>query len=315
MNIPPILVSYFFLALSMVLGGIYIGFTKPLIQTFPILLLAWLRYLIAMPFMASWFRKAPGEKPLDQTSLTLLAFMAFIGSVLFSIFMFIGVKLTSSLSAGIVMAGIPAAVAILSRLFLKEHITPRIIIAIFFAISGIVLLAIANIAFTPQNNSSLIDSFSAWHTAVGFLFLIISIFCEATYVVIGKKLSGQISAKRVSAFMNLWGLIFTTPIGIYMMSQFDYSNTKWSIWLLLVFYALSSSVICVWSWMIGLKNVPAASAGVFTILIPIFATLTGMLIGEHFGIVHAIAFVLAISGLLMATWPKKSIVIHKKTPL
>lgn len=314
MNIPPILISYFFLALSMALGGIYIGVTKPLTQVFPILLLAWLRYLFAMPFMISWFKKAPEEKPLDKKSLALLALMALIGSVLFSVFMLAGVKLTSSLSAGIVMAGIPAAVAILSRLFLKEHIAPRTIIAILLAISGIILLAIANISSTPQNTTLPANETIFWYTTAGFLLLIMSTFCEGSYVVIGKKLSGKISPKRVSAFMNLWGLIFTTPIGIYLMIQFDYSHTGWQIWLLLLFYALSSSVICVWSWMVGLKNVPATSAGIFTILIPIFATLTGIFIGEHFSRVHAIAFVLAISGLLLATWPQKPVIPCKKTP-
>jgi drug/metabolite transporter (DMT)-like permease len=54
--------------------------------------------------------------------------------------------------------------------------------------------------------------------------------------------------------------------------------------VLLVFYALAACMWTVWLWMTGLKSVPAAQAGVFTVLLPISAALVGVLVlGERLG--------------------------------
>jgi drug/metabolite transporter (DMT)-like permease len=56
--------------------------------------------------------------------------------------------------------------------------------------------------------------------------------------------------------------------------------------------------------MTGLKHVPASSAGVFTVLLPVSAAAVGvLLLGEPFRAEHVAAFALALLGLLLATWP------------
>ena len=69
-----------------------------------------------------------------------------------------------------------------------------------------------------------------------------------------------------------------------------------------MFYALAASVWTVWLWMTGLKVVPAAQAGVFTAMLPVSAALVGVLVlGEPLGRVQALAFALALAGVLLAT--------------
>jgi hypothetical protein len=53
--------------------------------------------------------------------------------------------------------------------------------------------------------------------------------------------------------------------------------------------------------------VPSSRAGVFTVLLPVSAALVGVLVlGEGFGAAHIAAFVLAMVGLLLATWPERA---------
>ena len=49
-------VAYMCLALSMVLVGSYVALSKPLAATFPIFLLAWLRFGIGVVAMPHWLR-------------------------------------------------------------------------------------------------------------------------------------------------------------------------------------------------------------------------------------------------------------------
>jgi hypothetical protein len=91
--------------------------------------------------MPHWLRRAPGEPPMSARTRGLVFLESFLGNFLFSICMLFGVSLTSAVSAGVIMASIPAAVAVASWLFLRERITVRIGLAIACAAFGIGLLA------------------------------------------------------------------------------------------------------------------------------------------------------------------------------
>jgi drug/metabolite transporter (DMT)-like permease len=56
--------------------------------------------------------------------------------------------------------------------------------------------------------------------------------------------------------------------------------------------------------MTGLRHVPAAKAGIFTVLLPVSAAAVGVLfLGERFSVPQAAAFALALAGVVLATWP------------
>ncbi len=78
------------------------------------------------------------------------------------------------------------------------------------------------------------------------------------------------------------------------------------MWLLLLFYALAACVWTVWLWMTGLKAVPAAQGGVFTVLLPISAALVGVaVLGERFTAMQLVAFGIALASVVLATLPSR----------
>src|SRR5215210_5455711 len=119
------LFAYACLALSMSLVGSYVALSKPLAAAFPVFLLAWLRFGIGGLAMAHWLRRPANEPPMTPRTRRLLFLESFLGNFLFSICMLYGVSLTSAISAGVIMAAIPATVALLSRVFLHEPISGR----------------------------------------------------------------------------------------------------------------------------------------------------------------------------------------------
>jgi drug/metabolite transporter (DMT)-like permease len=295
----PPLAAYISLAASMALVGSYVGLSKLLVAAFPVFLLAWLRFAIAAVAMVHWTPRSHEEAPLSRHDRWLLFLESFLGNFLFSICMLFGVAATSALAAGVVMSAIPAAVALLSRVFLREPIQPRVAAAIACAATGIALLALA------RNKDAAVGSSDApWW---GYALLVGAVFCEASYVVIGKRLTGQLSPKRISALINLWGLALVTPFGVWQALRFDFGAIAPATWTLLVFYALAASMWSVWLWMRGLIHVPASRAGVFTVMLPLAAAAVGVLVlGERVGAMHLVALVLAVAGLLLATWPGRS---------
>lgn len=294
--------AYGCLALSMSLVGSYVALSKPLVAAMPVLLLAWLRFGIAALAMPHWLRRAPGEPPMDRRTRGLVFLESFLGNFLFSVCMLFGVSMTSAVSAGVIMASIPATVAIASWLFLKERITLRIGLAIACAALGIGLLALtpthAPAPSTPGSNAAF-----PW---LGNLLVFCAVLCESAYAVIGKSLTGRLGPKRISSLINLWGFVLSTPFGIWFALHFDFGSVSIGIWALLVAYAMAASIWTVWLWMTGLRNVPASQAGVFTVLLPVSAALVGVLVlGEKLAAPQLMAFSIALVGVVLATWPAR----------
>jgi len=288
--------SYLSLAAGMALVGSYVGLSKLLVVIFPIFLLAWLRFGMAAIAMAPWVKRTAGEAPLSPRDRKLLFLESFFGNFLFSVCMLFGVSLTTALAAGVIMAALPGVVALLSWAMLRERITGRVALGIACAVCGIALVSLGKAAPGAVAGS-----------LAGNLLLVGAVVCEAIYVVIGKKLTGNVSPRRISALINLWGLALVTPLGAWQALSFDFSAVHAATWLLLLFYAIAASMVTVWLWMTGLKHVPASSAGIFTVLLPVSAAAVGVLfLGESFSTTQAAAFALALLGVVLATWPERS---------
>ena len=313
LSLSPDLTARLWLAGSMALVGGYVGVSPWLLAVFPVALLAWLRFCLAAVPMLPW-SLAGQQPPLDRRSQALLFLQSLLGNVLFTWCALTGTQLTSALSAGVVMAGIPAAVAVLSWVFLRERLSARVVLAVLLTAVGVGLLAWARHGPGAAAAAEAAEAAGAaagaglapawWSTLWGHALLLAAVLCEASYVVIGKALSLTVSPRRVTAVMNLWGLALTTPLGLWAALSFPFAEVGLGSWALLLFYALSASVLTVWMWMKGLQRVPAPQAGVFTVCLPLSAAAVAVfLLGEPATAWHALALGLAVLAVLLVTVP------------
>ena len=307
MNKPSRPVAYLCLALSMVLVGSYVALSKPLAAVLPVFLLAWLRFGIGGLAMLHWLKKPADEPPLTAQTRRLLFLESFLGNFLFTICMIYGVSLTNAVSAGVTMAAIPAAVALMGWAFLGERVAPRTWVAVVCAVAGIALFSLSKQEQTVQVNKALgaiNDPDSVW---LGQWLLVGAVLCEAAYTVIGKKLTASLGPKRITSLINLWGFALATPFGLYLAWDFDFAAVGWGTWALLLFYAMAACMWTVWLWMTGLKVVPAAQGGVFTVLLPVSAALVGVVaLGESLAGMQLVAFGIALASVLLATLPSRA---------
>ena len=304
------IVAYACLALSMSLVGSYVALSKPLVAALPVFLLAWLRFGIGSVAMLAWLKRPADESPMTGTTKRLLFLESFLGNFLFSICMLFGVSMTGAVTAGVVMATIPAAVALMSWVFLKERIGLRVWAAVICAVMGVMLVSLSKQELPTGTLYGLEADFSLNQADLrvfwGTVLLLAAVLCEAAYAVIGKKLIGVLSPKRISALINLWGFALATPLGLWAAWQFDFFSVAAPSWLLLVFYSLAASVWTVWLWMTGLKTISASRAGVFTVFLPVSAAAVGVVfLGESLTPLQMLAFGVALLGVMLATLPSK----------
>ena len=290
----------------MSLVGSYVALSKPLVAALPVFLLAWLRFGIGGAAMLHWLKKPSNEVPMTSQTKRLLFLESFLGNFLFSICMLFGVSMTGAVTAGVVMATIPAVVALMSWAFLGERIGLRTWAAVVCAVVGVTLVSLSKQELVTYDSIGLQANLTPENGLLGTFLLLGAVICEAAYAVIGKKLVGALSPKRITALINLWGFVLVTPLGLWAAWQFDFFSVSTPSWLLLVFYSLAASVWTVWLWMTGLKTVPAGQAGVFTVFLPVSAAAVGVIfLGENLSGLQALAFAVALLGVVLATLPSK----------
>ena len=288
------------LALSMALVGSYVALSKPLLTVWPVFLLAWLRFGIGALAMLGWLRRPANEAALTPATHKLLFLSALLGNFLFSICMLYGVALSSATAAGVIMSAIPAAVALLGWLWLKERLSPRVALATALAVGGIALMSATGSTQSPASGSQALPG------PLGHVLLVVAVLCEAAYAVMGKRLTGELSARRITAVINLWGLVLMTPLGLWSALHFEWTSVPLWAWALLLFYGLAASVWSVWLWMSGLRRVSASQAGVFTVMLPISACLVGLLaLGEALAPAQWLAMLMGLAAVVLATWPER----------
>ena len=194
----------------------------------------------------------------------------------------------------------------MSWAFLHERIGLRVWGAVVCAVLGIGLVSLSKGELPTHVGQALEADLASKMAWLGNLLLVGAVLCESAYAVIGKKLTGVLSPKRISSLINLWGFALVTPLGIWMAWGFDFAGVPTSSWLLLVFYSLAASVWTVWLWMTGLKSVPANQAGVFTVMLPVSAAAVGvLLLGEKLNATQISAFAIALAGVVLATLPQR----------
>lgn len=290
----------------MLLTGSYVALSKPLVAALPVFLLVWLRFGMASAAMLNWLKKPQDESPMTGQTKCLLFFESFLGNFLFSICMLFGVSMTGAVTASVVLATIPAAVALMSWAFLGELIGRRTWAAVICAVLGVTLVSLSKPEFTSPVPVGFEVNSSLYQAVIGTFLLLAAVLCEAAYAVIGKKLVGALGPKRITALINLWGFALMTPLGLWSAWAFDFSTVAAPSWLILVFYSLAASVWTVWLWMTGLKTIPASQAGVFTVFLPVSAATVGVVfLGESLSGLQALAFGLALLGVVLATLSTK----------
>ncbi len=195
----------------MTLVGSYVGLSKSLVAIFPVFLLSWLRFGIGGLAMPHWLRKPAGEPPMTAQTKKLVFLESFLGNFLFSICMLYGVSMTSAVATGVIMASIPACVAVMSWIFLRERVSARVWAAVACAVTGIALVSLVKDgSIVPPPTAHTADpALVPWYGSMawlGNLLVFGAVLCEAAYAVIGKKLTGALGPKRISA-LTIYGAL------------------------------------------------------------------------------------------------------------
>jgi drug/metabolite transporter (DMT)-like permease len=285
--------AYLQLALSMALVGANVAVAKLLAEALPIAMIAFLRCALAMLVLWPLARRIDGAVRVPPEVARNLALQAVFGTAIYNAGLLAGLRLTTALEAGLVLATLPAVVAIGGAVLLRERLPARQWAAVALAAGGMAAITLARAAGGEGGSMP------------GNLLVFVGVLGEAAYVLLARRVAGRVPVITASLWMQGFSALVLAPFALPSAGAAVVLADP-RIASLLVFHSLTASVICVLLWYAGLRRVPAGMAGVFTAFLPGTAALVAVtLLGEAFTPTHAMGFVLMIGSVAVATWSRR----------
>ncbi|MCW8307917.1 DMT family transporter [Acidiphilium sp. PA] len=275
--------AYASLALSMMMVGANVVILKILAGDLPIFVILGLRSVLAALVLAPFARVRwiPGRRVLGN-----LVLQAGFGTLAYNVLLLAGLQRTGAVQAGLVLATLPAVIALGAAILLREGLSWRQWLAVGLAGLGIAALARGGGGFSLIGDGLVFG-------AVGG---------EAVYALLARRAAGQLPVAQASFWMQVASAVFCMPLAIV---QIPAAHFTLGIGLLLVVHSLTSSLLALLLWYHGMKRVKAGVAGAFTALLPATATLAGVVIlGEAFTQGDAVGLVALLCSIVLIVSPQ-----------
>ncbi len=273
----------------MALVGANVAVAKLLAESLSVPMIAGLRCLIACAVLWPLARVIDGPVSVPRDVRKNLLWQAAFGTVLYNAALLAGLRLTGALEAGLVLATLPAVIALGGWLFLREALAPRQWAAVLLAAGGMGAIALAR---GGEGHGSLIGA--------GLVF--VGVCGEAAYALLARRVAGRVPVVTASLWMQGFSVALLLPLCLTSLGDVAALGDA-RVAGLLVFHSLTASVLCLLLWYAGLKRVEAGVAGIFTAFLPGTAALVAILVlGETATIVHGLGFGLLLGSVVLATW-------------
>lgn len=266
---------YLFLVLAQLMVGISIVSAKYLAPSVPAIFLLGIRFglatvilLVIHGFTETSKKSFQHLQKLNKKDWTFLIVQGLCAGVLFNSLMLWGLNYTSANVAGIITSVLPALIAVLSWIILKERISGQKGLCILLATVGLMVIGFDELK-GPSTNQSFFGNF----------IIFCALFPEATYYILSKLHGNRLPIFLVSALLNLVNAILLLPLALV---KIDWHSLHLSAlgWFVLIALSIATGFFYVF-WYLGSHKVDAMAASLSTALMPIATVLVAWLtLGE-----------------------------------
>jgi drug/metabolite transporter (DMT)-like permease len=227
--------------------------------------------------------------------------MGFFGVSINQVCFTVGLRFTSVSHAAVIVGMGPIYTLIFAVLFKLETATWRKAIGMIIAFAGIAVMTSENGIST--HSPSLLGDAMTMTGSIGF----------AMYAVLGKRLAGRYDALTMTAFSHYAGALIVLPVAIYravtLGSAEHWRAIAWTGWAAMLYMVIFSSAVAYVFYFWLLRYLEASQLSAFTYLLPIVATVLGILwLGEKGSSSQVLGGALALGGVYWIESGRASVV-------
>ena len=197
------------------------------------------------------------------------------------------VKIGGAAIAAVLLYTAPAWVALFARIFYKEEITSKKVLAITISLLGVILISLAG--------GSVGQGVPPLAIALGLL----TGFLYATHYVVTKIYLKRYTPLTIYGYAMLIGAIALFPF-------VDFTEKSLQTWGILIVLGFVTGYLAYWVYSEGMRRLPLTKAAVLATLEPVLATIIAWLMwGENFSLAGWFGTGLIICAVLILMVEKK----------
>lgn len=292
---------YILLALATVVWGVSFIITKEIFVTQPhitVLIILTFRLLLASVVTIPTLLLLKKLEPIKRGDLKWFLLLALCEPFIYSICETSGVQLVSGSMASIVVATIPLFVPFGMALAFKEKIRGLTLVGIVLSLIGLGVMLL----FGGQEGSANLDA-----NPIGLAWLAGAVAIAVVFTILLVKLVNRYKPFTITAYQNLFGCLYFIPLMLAMdHSQLPLLSYTPKLFIMILILGIFCSTLAYVFYNIGVAQLGATAACIFTNTIPIFSLIAAILIGqEQLTWSKPLGIIIVIAGVVLAQIPPR----------
>lgn len=283
----------FALLLACLLWAISFIATKVALASVPPLTVVSLRLVVsALCFMVWLAVSRMSLRGVTWRRLPLLLLLSLFGAGLHYSIQTIGIGFTTASNASLYAVTGPISIMLLSAIILREPITVAKGLGLVVAVVGVLLV------MGPETLLSLELDAHVW----GDLLVMASIFMWGLFTVLGKRITDELGALRVTAVVTLIGAAWMVPVGAGEMvwRSFSLRQVPLEAWISIAFLGVMCSFLATLLYFIALQETESQKVGLYLYSIPPMTAIVAMLfLGERLDVLFFVGAALVFAGVAL----------------
>jgi len=213
-----------------------------------------------------------------------------IGNVLYQWLFIVGIDLTLSANAAVMLGTIPIWIAIFSHLFTDEKMTRLKAIGVVLAFSGV-----AAIVGGGSNPISLVSD-----TFRGDLIIVCAAVTWAIFTIRSKQFLKRYSALQFSGIMTLIGSVILTGLAFFTAETTDWVDVSLAAYGGMIYSGMLSIGLAYLIWNNGIVSVGPVKTSVYQNLVPVLGLFFGIiLLNESLSSLQYVGAAIVVTGIVM----------------
>jgi drug/metabolite transporter (DMT)-like permease len=287
-NLGAIRIAILFLILANIIWGAGFPIYKWALGELPPFTFAFLRFFIGAIILLPFVFKDYKVARQDWRNTILLGIF---GITLLIPFLFLGLQLTPSINAPVIIAVGPIILIGASILFLKEKLRLKVLGGTLISLLGIIVILI---------HPLLIEGFSGGF--IGNMLIFLATFCSVIQAVLLKKLTVRNNPLTLTFWMFLIGSLPLIPFVIWETQTFNIiTDITIKGFIGLVYGIFFAAILAHFFLAYGVAHIKASEVGVFTYVDPIATVAVAVpLLGESITYPYLVGAMLVFLGIFIA---------------
>jgi len=213
-----------------------------------------------------------------------------IGNVLYQWLFIVGIDLTLSANAAVMLGTIPIWIAIFSHLFTDEKMTRLKAIGVVLAFSGV-----AAIVGGGSNPISLVSD-----TFRGDLIIVCAAVTWAIFTIRSKQFLKRYSALQFSGIMTLIGSVILTGLAFFTAETTNWVDVSLAAYGGMIYSGMLSIGLAYLIWNNGIVSVGPVKTSVYQNLVPVLGLFFGIiLLNESLSSLQYVGAAIVVTGIVM----------------